>query len=118
METSHSWVAIDAQRARHMAEDKLARIKGWREREEREHVEALVEKDKKSLFVRWGWRKPITYDEALKNDLDDGNGWISHVWAIRNMYYSRSEEVCERVLLGTRHGDPINITLEDLERLT
>lgn len=115
-----SYVVVPADKAKEMAEKTLVAIKKARDVRERLFINGQVKEINEGVLCRLGLRKQVTYEQVLKREvarMEREQSIFSHLWTIRNLEYGAQGALARRVLAASRVGDPVHLTLEDLEDL-
>lgn len=109
-----SYIALRASTAKALASDVLESIASNRKRER----ESTISRQK--LFLnktrRWFFLKPYT-DEDVIAWYERQPVWNNTLYRIESRYWSDQEDLCNQVLIAVKYGDPVNLSLKDLETL-
>lgn len=115
--SKHSFVTLNAAAAKALAESKLARIERARDRDRQEFIEDECKRQNNGFFHKLFRRKSVMPLQVIQQQ-QNMSAWESELWSIENIRYGRSKELAEQVLIAVQHGDPIQLSLDDMERLS
>jgi hypothetical protein len=107
-----SYVAVPAEKAYRMALDLLERIIAARGNALNNYVESRVRKLNSAWYRKFFRMAPVTKQQVLdkKRDFDEFH-WIE-------TRYWYDERLAKMVLAAAKVGEPLYLSLEDVERLT
>lgn len=111
-----SYVTMNPEVAKDLAERKLLRIEQARDRDRQRFVEGEIKRQNSSWFRRLFRMRPIMPLDIIQQE-QSKNNWDSELWMIDNWNYGRSEELCQQILSSVKNGKEIVLALHDAERL-
>lgn len=105
--------------AKDLAFKKIERINIARDRDREQYIaKELVRLNTPTRWTKFfGASKPVTRLDILSREENGWDNWDNQLWIIDNWRYRESYELATRILVAVQFGDPIHLTLEDMERL-